>query len=67
MKTKLTTLIVSLSAAGGIQAAETFSVNFCRESSVSPADQGYHWNQNGETYYLIGEAMGEGMLNLLTP
>ncbi len=34
--------------------------DFWRESSVSPLDQGYHWNQNGETLYLIGEAMGEG-------
>jgi len=40
---------------------------FWRESSVSPSNQGYHWNQNGETYYLIGEAMGEGMGDLLTP
>jgi hypothetical protein len=27
---------------------------------------GYHWNQNGQSYYLIGEAMGEAMLALLS-
>ena len=27
--------------------------------------QGYHWNANGESYWLIGEAMGETMLTLL--
>jgi alpha-galactosidase len=32
----------------------------------SPIDQGYHWNGNGETYFQIGEAMGEAMLDLLT-
>ena len=30
------------------------------------ANQGYHWNQNGESYYLIGDAMGQGMEGLLT-
>lgn len=45
--------------------AETRS--FWREANVSPLDQGYHWNQNGETYWLLGKAMGEGMTSLLTP
>ena len=40
---------------------------FWRESSVSPADQGFHWNQNGETYFLIGDALGRGMEALLRP
>jgi autotransporter-associated beta strand protein len=31
----------------------------------SPIDQGYHWNGNGESYFQIGEAMGEAMLALL--
>lgn len=31
----------------------------------SPGGQGYHWNSNAETYYLIGEAMGEAMVRLL--
>jgi len=49
--------------AGNVFAADTRE--FWRESSVSPRDQGFHWNQNGETYYLIGEAMGKGMKTLI--
>jgi len=49
---------------GNVSSSDTR--DFWRESSVSPRDQGYHWNQNGETYYLIGDAMGRGMIDLLT-
>lgn len=38
---------------------------FWRPPEVSPSGQGYHWNTNAETYYLIGEAMGKAMLQLL--
>ena len=38
---------------------------FWRPPEQSPSAQGYHWNSNGETYYLIGEAMGEAMKRLL--
>lgn len=38
---------------------------FWRPQEVSPSGQGYHWNTNAETYYLIGEAMGEAMKGLL--
>jgi len=31
---------------------------------VSPTGQGFHWNTNAETYYLIGEAMGHAMKKL---
>lgn len=34
---------------------------FWRDASISPitnGNQGFHWNQNGETMYLMGEAMG---------
>ena len=34
---------------------------FWRKEDVSPTKQGYHWNSNAETYYLIGEAMGHAM------
>ena len=34
---------------------------FYRPPEASPSSQGYHWNSNAETYYLIGEAMGEAM------
>lgn len=38
---------------------------FWRPVEVSPSKQGYHWNSNAETYYLIGEAMGEAMRKLV--
>ncbi|MGB9687736.1 sialate O-acetylesterase [Thermogutta sp.] len=38
---------------------------FWRPPEESPSAQGYHWNTNAETYYLIGEAMGRAMLRLL--
>jgi len=38
---------------------------FWRPADQSPSTQGYHWNNNAETYYLIGEAMGKAMLKLL--
>lgn len=37
---------------------------FWREQDVSPSGQGYHWNTNAETYYLIGEGMGTAMKKL---
>jgi len=37
---------------------------FWRPQDQSPNGQGYHWNSNAETYYLIGEAMGEAMKRL---
>lgn len=38
---------------------------FYRPKEVSPSGQGYHWNSNAETYYLIGDAMGKAMLKLI--
>lgn len=32
----------------------------------SPGNQGYHWNNNCETYWLIGQAMGKAMVDLLS-
>ena len=37
---------------------------FWRSKEESPSGQGYHWNTNAETYYLIGQAMGEAMKKL---
>jgi alpha-galactosidase len=37
---------------------------FWRKKEVSPTGQGYHWNTNAETYYLIGDAMGHAMKKL---
>lgn len=39
--------------------------DFWREKEVSPSGQAYHWNTNAETYYLIGDAMGNAMKKLL--
>lgn len=39
--------------------------SFWRTAEQSPGNQGYHWNNNGETYYLIGDGMGRAMLGLL--
>lgn len=39
--------------------------HFWRPQELSPSGQGYHWNTNAETYYLIGDAMGEAMKGLL--
>ncbi|MCP4126428.1 MAG: sialate O-acetylesterase, partial [Gammaproteobacteria bacterium] len=39
--------------------------NFFRPKEESPSGQGYHWNSNAETYYLIGEGLGRSMLELI--
>ncbi|MGA0286516.1 MAG: sialate O-acetylesterase [Phycisphaerales bacterium] len=39
--------------------------SFWRDETDSPSKQGYHWNSNAETYYLIGESMGRAMLGVL--
>ena len=39
--------------------------SFYRPVEDSPSRQSYHWNSNAETYYLIGEGMGQKMLELL--
>ncbi|MDH3584809.1 MAG: sialate O-acetylesterase [Phycisphaerae bacterium] len=39
--------------------------DFFRPKEQSPSGQAYHWNNNAETYYLIGDAMGRAMINLL--
>jgi alpha-galactosidase len=37
---------------------------FWRPVEASPANQGYHWNRNAETYWLIGTGLGQAMLGL---
>lgn len=37
---------------------------FWRPADESPANQGYHWNRNAETYWLIGTGLGRVMLDL---
>jgi hypothetical protein len=48
---------------GNVATVETR--DFWREPDVSPKNQGFHYNQNAETYMLVGEALGKGMLKLL--
>jgi hypothetical protein len=38
--------------------------DFWRAEANSPTKQGYHWNSNAETYYLIGDSMGHAMKKL---
>jgi|GEM_PF-699205 len=38
---------------------------FARPAKESPSDFDYHWNHNGESHYLVGEAMGQAMVKLL--
>ena len=38
---------------------------FWRSKEESPTSQGYHWNTNAETYYLIGQSMGQAMKTLV--
>ena len=48
---------------GNVKTIETRG--FWREADVSPRNQGFHYNQNAETYMLVGEALGRGMVELL--
>lgn len=38
---------------------------FWRDASVSPKNQGYHYNHNAETYMEVGQALGQAMKQLL--
>ena len=49
--------------AGTVATVETR--DFFREVSESPGDQIYHWNNNCESYWLIGQAMGEAMVKMI--
>lgn len=48
---------------GNVKSVETR--DFWKSADESPRNQDYHYNQNGETYYLIGRAMGKGMIELI--
>ncbi len=39
--------------------------DFFRELSESPGNQIYHWNNNCESYWLVGQSMGEAMIKLI--
>lgn len=38
--------------------------DFWRDAKVSPKDQDYHYNRNAETYMMVGDSMGRGMVKL---
>ncbi len=38
---------------------------FWKEAEESPRDQGFHYNGNAETYMMVGDALGRGMVKLL--
>ena len=48
---------------GNVKTVETR--DFWRSAEESPRNQGYHYNQNAETYLNVGQEMGKGMLELL--
>ena len=49
--------------AGNVQVVD--SRDLWREASVSPKNQGYHYNRNAETYMEVGLGLGWAMANLL--
>ncbi len=50
--------------AGNVKTME--ARGYWRDASVSPSGQGYHYNWNAETYLLVGDALGRGMIDLLS-
>jgi len=48
---------------GNVKTVETRDL--WRAAEESPKNQGYHYNQNAETYLNVGQAMGKGMIRLL--
>ncbi|MFN3168897.1 MAG: sialate O-acetylesterase [Phycisphaeraceae bacterium] len=49
--------------AGTVATVETRGMY--RDAGVSPVNQAFHWHHNGETTYLIGQGMGEAMVELV--
>ncbi len=49
--------------AGNVMTVE--ARGFWRDRDVSPSGQGHHYNNNAETYMLVGDALGRGMVELL--
>lgn len=48
---------------GNVAGVETR--DFARTTEQSPSRQGFHWNRNWESYYLIGDSMGKAMIKLI--
>lgn len=49
--------------AGNVKSVDT--VGYWRTLAESPGAQGFHYNNNAETYTLVGDALGRAMLDLL--
>jgi alpha-galactosidase len=49
--------------AGTVKTVDTR--DYWRKKEASPSGQGYHYNRNAETYMLVGEALGRGMIELI--
>lgn len=49
--------------AGNVLTVETR--DYWKDVSVSPSGQGYHYNRNAETYMMVGDALGRGMVKIL--
>jgi len=50
--------------AGTVTTVDTKQYDF--GTSASPSSEGYHWNWNSESYFNIGEQMGQAMVGLLS-
>jgi len=50
--------------AGNVLTVETR--DFWKEPEESPRNQGFHYNGNAETYMMVGDALGRGMVKLLS-
>lgn len=50
--------------AGNVKTME--ARGYWRDTAISPSGQGYHYNWNAETYLLVGDALGRGMVELLS-
>jgi hypothetical protein len=49
--------------AGTVKTME--SRGYWRDAAQSPQNAGYHYNHNAETFVLVGDALGRGMIELL--
>lgn len=49
--------------AGNVKTVE--ARDYWRKKDLSPTGQGHHYNHNAETYMLVGDALGRGMVELL--
>jgi len=51
--------------AGNVKTME--ARGYWRSVEESPVNQGYHYNRNAETFMLVGDALGRGMVEMMLP